>query len=107
MTETTCIECGETMERHSEDVPFDPALPGIVLAGIAVFRCPKCGYHEVEIQHLEDLHRTIALHLVRQSRRLLGAEARFLRKWLGWSGQDFARRSSMNASPRNWRTNCS
>lgn len=97
MTETTCIECGETMERHIEDVPFDPALPGIVLAGIAVFRCPKCGYYEVEIPHLDDLHRSIALHLVRQSRRLQGAEVRFLRKWLGWSGQDFAKHMGVSA----------
>ena len=30
--------------------------------------------------------------LVQKSERLSGAEARFLRKWLGWSGQDTADR---------------
>jgi len=91
LSETKCLDCGAEMKRRVEDVPFDAALPGIVLAGLAVHRCPDCGYYEVEIPHLEELHRTIAAHLIGQTRRLAGAEVRFLRKWLGWSGQDFAR----------------
>jgi putative zinc finger/helix-turn-helix YgiT family protein len=97
LTETNCLECGSEMQRHVEDVPFDPSLPGVVLEGVSVYRCPNCDNYEVEIPHLEELHRAIALHLVRQSRRLQGPEVRFLRKWLGWSGQDFARRMGVTA----------
>ena len=97
LSETKCLECGGEMKRRMEDVAFDVALPGVTLAGVAVHRCPDCGYYEVEIPHLEELHRTIAAHLVGQTRRLAGAEVRFLRKWLGWSGQDFARHMGVSA----------
>jgi transcriptional regulator with XRE-family HTH domain len=36
----------------------------------------------------------IALLLVHKPERLAGADARFQRKWLGWSGQDTAERLS-------------
>lgn len=97
LTETNCLDCGSEMHRHVEDVPFDPSMPGVVLAGVCVYRCPRCDHYEVEIPHLEELHRAISLHLVRQSRRLQGTEVRFLRKWLGWSGQDFARHMGVSA----------
>ncbi len=97
LKKTNCLDCGKSMRRHVEDVPFDPALPGVVLVGVSVYRCTHCDYFEVEIPHLEKLHHSIAMHFVRQSRRLQGAEVRFLRKWLGWSGQDFARHMGVSA----------
>ncbi len=97
LTETSCLECGSEMQRHVEDVPFDPSLPGVVLVGVSVYRCTKCEYYEVDIPHLEELHRAIALHFVKHSRRLQGTEVRFLRKWLGWSGQNFAKHMGVSA----------
>jgi DNA-binding transcriptional regulator YiaG len=40
---------------------------------------------------VEKLHRAIGLVVVRKPARLTGAEVRFLRKLLGYSGADFAR----------------
>jgi len=40
---------------------------------------------------MEQLHEFIAKALVLKAGRLSGAEVRYLRKWLGWSGRDFAR----------------
>jgi len=40
---------------------------------------------------IEQLHRAIALAVVAKRPRLTGAEIRFLRKYLGWSGADFAK----------------
>jgi transcriptional regulator with XRE-family HTH domain len=45
------------------------------------------------------------MHLVRQRRRLQGAEVRFLRKWLGWSGRDFARHMGVSAETVSRREN--
>jgi len=97
LTETNCLDCGAEMQRHVEDIPFDAALPGVILIGVAVYRCPSCGYFEVELPHVEALHRAMAMQWVRQSTRLSGPQVRFLRKWLGWSGQDFARHMGVSA----------
>jgi putative zinc finger/helix-turn-helix YgiT family protein len=62
-----------------------------------VSRCPKCGETEVAIPRIEDLHRTIARALIQKRSRLTAPEIRFLRKYLGWSGVDFA--AHMGATP--------
>ena len=40
---------------------------------------------------IELLHRTIAIALISKHPRLTAAEVRYLRKYLGWSGTDFAK----------------
>jgi putative zinc finger/helix-turn-helix YgiT family protein len=66
-------------------------LPNVVLLGVEVRRCPKCGEEEIVIPRIEELHRVLAGALLRKAGRLTGVEVRFLRKVLGWSGEDFAR----------------
>lgn len=85
-----CIECGTKMTVSKEDYPYQ-SLPGVVLKGVETRRCSKCGEHEIVIPRIEELHRLLASTLVHISGRLLPAEIRFLRKYLGWSGADFAR----------------
>jgi putative zinc finger/helix-turn-helix YgiT family protein len=58
---------------------------------VAVRRCQKCAAEEVAIPRIEELHRLIAQALIRRPHRLTPAEIKYLRKWLGWSGVDFAR----------------
>jgi putative zinc finger/helix-turn-helix YgiT family protein len=58
---------------------------------VEVRRCPKCGAEEVAIPRIEALHRLIAQTVIRHPHRLTPAEIKYLRKWLGWSGVDFAR----------------
>jgi putative zinc finger/helix-turn-helix YgiT family protein len=69
----------------------ESGLSHVVLVGVEVQRCPHCGENAVSIPHIEDLHRAIAMALIRHPGRLVPAEIRFLRKWLGWSGVDFAK----------------
>jgi putative zinc finger/helix-turn-helix YgiT family protein len=66
-------------------------LPYVTLRGIEIRRCPQCGEHEAVIPRLEELHRTIAEAVSEKPARLAPAEIRFLRKYLGWSGADFAK----------------
>ena len=85
-----CLNCGHEMTTGRENVPYDRALPGVTLVDVEVSRCPNCGEHEVAIPNLTGLHQTLANMFVRKSSRLTGAEVRFLRKYLGFSGADFA-----------------
>jgi putative zinc finger/helix-turn-helix YgiT family protein len=53
----------------------------------------RCGETYTSIPAIEGLHRQIAAAVIRKKGRLAPAEIRFLRKWLGWSGVDFAKRT--------------
>lgn len=75
----------------------ESGLPNIILKGVTVRRCPACNEFEVVIPRVTELHQIIALAVVRKTTRLTGAEVRFLRKFLGLSGVDFAGR--MGVSP--------
>ena len=87
-----CRRCG------GDYGPLEPvtvplrALPTVQLAGIDGQRCQSCGDLKYRVPDMEELFRVVAGLLVHKSERLSGAEARFLRKWLGWSGQDTAER---------------
>jgi len=59
---------------------------------VTVHRCKDCGAEYVSIPDMEGLHRTLAMMVTNKDGRLTPAEIRFLRKSLGWSGTDFARR---------------
>jgi putative transcriptional regulator len=85
-----CIECGAEMVTETEDYPYvEAGIEGVYLAGVKVSRC-KNGHEEVAIPLLDALHREIALALASRPEKLRGAELRFLRKYLGFSGVDFA-----------------
>jgi putative zinc finger/helix-turn-helix YgiT family protein len=87
-----CLVCGATMKTKRENFRYDACgLPHVTLKQVEVSRCPNCGEYEVAIDHIEDLHKTIADVLIRKPTRFNAAEIKFLRKYLGWSGADFAR----------------
>jgi len=65
-------------------------LPNITLKNIQVERCPECGNEIVTIPKQAELHRLIAMTLVRKKGHLNASEIIFLRKSLGWSKSDFA-----------------
>jgi len=89
--EMTCTVCGTRMKTRRENYRYDAVgLPGITLRDVEVSRCLKCGEYEVAIPRIEELHRTIAQALIAKRERLTPSEIRFLRKFLGWSGVDFA-----------------
>src|SRR2546425_3135547 len=88
-----CTECGTQMKARRENYRYDECgLRHVTLMGIEVRRCPRCGNYEVSIPHVEKLHRLIARVVIEKTTRFTGEEVRFLRKSLGWSGSDFAKR---------------
>jgi putative zinc finger/helix-turn-helix YgiT family protein len=86
------------MKTRRENFKYDACgLPYVTLVGVDVSRCPKCGEFEVAIPRIEELHRVIATGVARRRGRLGPAEIRFLRKWMGWSGADFAAHMGIRA----------
>jgi len=86
-----CMQCGEALTSQRENFAYRAVgLPSITLADVMVSRCPKCGEYEVEIPAVEELHKTIAILVASKAEKLTPDEVRFLRKYLGWSGADFA-----------------
>lgn len=100
-----CTMCRTQMVSGRENVPYR-SLPGVVLVGVEVRRCPNCGEYEVVIPRIEELDRTIAAAVIRKPSRLSAAEIRFLRKYLDLSGADLARK--MGTKPETvsrWESN--
>lgn len=87
-----CEECGGQMivERDAVRRYDIGGLPHVVLQGVEVSRCQKCGKEEVAIPRLGQLHHVIAMYLVRQPRMLAPVEIRFLRKHTGYTTGEFA-----------------
>ena len=88
-----CRSCGGMTQERLATRPYDESgLRGVILVGIPVRKCSQCGEETVGIPRISELHRLIALTLVRKASGLTGTELRFLRKHLGYSGADLAQR---------------
>lgn len=90
----TCPQCqqAELVAGRENHHYLESGLNNVTLRDITVRRCPHCGASFASIPRVSELHRAIALALVHKPERLIPAEIRFLRKHLGWSGADFARK---------------
>ena len=87
------------MRKRTENYRYDAlGLPGVVLAGVTVGHCTNCGDRTVSIPDMEGLLRLLAATVASKPYALTGKEIRFLRTWLGWSGNTFAKRLHSNPS---------
>jgi putative zinc finger/helix-turn-helix YgiT family protein len=93
-----CPTCdGELTITHGRHHYTASGLPNVYLHGVETRSCAACGTCDVAIPGLLRLHRALALSFAKKRARLTGAEIRFLRKHLGWSGVDFARSFGVTA----------
>jgi putative zinc finger/helix-turn-helix YgiT family protein len=83
-----CSNCGEQVSSERRNYRYaESGLSNVVLQGIEVIHCDKCGNSDVVIPRMANLHRVIARALVASNpARLTGEQLRFLRKHLGLSG---------------------
>jgi putative zinc finger/helix-turn-helix YgiT family protein len=79
------------MKTARENFRYGESGLPVTLVGAKVSRCPKCGEFEVAIPRIDELNRAIAMEVIKKRARLTAAEVRFLRKYLNWSGVEFAR----------------
>ena len=89
-----CDECGkaEYIETHENHRYLESGLPNIVLESVLIRRCPACGSHLVTIPRMTELHRSVAVRLIKKRARLAPQEVTFLRKSLNWSKPEFAKK---------------
>jgi putative zinc finger/helix-turn-helix YgiT family protein len=87
-----CPICQEPalVTRRASHHYVESGLMNITLDQLEVSECGHCGERIISIPRLAELHRAIAFALVQQPSPLIGSQIRFLRKYLGWSGVDFA-----------------
>jgi putative zinc finger/helix-turn-helix YgiT family protein len=87
----TCKNCEARMTVRRESHQYtESGLPNVTLLNIEVRHCPNCGAREFVIPRIDELHKVLARAIAMHMDRLAGNEIRFLRKYLGWSGVDFA-----------------
>lgn len=89
MGKIDCFECGAEMEAVRGAYRYGGDL-GVILRDVEIRRCPSCGEEEVVIPKIEELNRTIATDIAKNSGRFSPAEIRFLRTYLGHSSRDLA-----------------
>ena len=88
-----CRACGESAvtSARRDHAYSESGLDNVVLKNIEARECGACGATQLVIPRVEQLMTVIALGVAKKRGRLIGAEIRFLRKSLGWSGVDFGR----------------
>lgn len=87
-----CGECGGAMQTRRGVFKHKAlGLANVVLANVEIRTCKECGEQEVVIPAAEKLRTAIVHAIVTKPGRLSGEEVRYLRKFIGWSGSDFAR----------------
>ena len=91
MKKARCSACDNKASIVRERYRFSECgLPNVVLLGIEVIRCAKCGNRDPIIPRVNDLMRLLAVAVVAMPQKLAGEEVRFLRKFLKMSGDDFS-----------------
>ncbi len=98
-----CPACGQEMTVTHEDLHYEECgLPYVFLKNIYTERC-ECGQIFRTIPKMAELHRLLALQLVRKSGPLENFEIAYLRKSLGWSKADLARKLHVQRTqPSKW-----
>lgn len=98
MKNDKCIACGSKMRQRIETVDYEFAGVGVTLGGVRVLRCSKCGQREIGIPAIATLQKLMAQSIAKKRARLTPVEIRFLRKSLGLSSTDLARKMGVTKS---------
>jgi len=106
MLKEFCTEfgCGGKLERKdgAEHLLNEGGVQ-VLLVGITVWTCSKCGAVLPEIPYLEELHKAVASAIVNRPGHLTGPEVRFLRKRMGRNITDLAKQLGVT---REWLSSC-
>jgi DNA-binding transcriptional regulator YiaG len=87
-----CSNCSKPAHIVHGNYQFrESGLDYVSLCGIEIIKCTHCGNEDPIIPSMDDLFRTIALALVAKPYGLAGEEVRFLRKYMGLTGDRFSR----------------
>ena len=101
-----CSNCGAGARVVRGSHRFDEAGVPVLLQGIQLIRCRKCGNEDPIIPTVNDLMKMLALAVATKPYRLRGEDVRFLRKYLSMNGDQFARLIHVDRTTLSkWETN--
>lgn len=86
-----CTNCGHQMAKHIDNYHYtESGLDNVVLTGLTLYKCSKCGEAIPQIPDINGLHESIGIAISKSEKVLRGSEIRFLRKELGLKAQELA-----------------
>lgn len=86
-------QCGETSIVVRGDYLFvESGLDNVVLRNVKLLKCGRCGNVTPMLSKIKELTQIIASALVLKPSELTGKEIRFLRKYIGLTGEQFGRK---------------
>ena len=83
-----CYDCG--FKGKCVETPKDHLLDGVAVVAAVEITCPKCGATSLAFDQMEAMYREVALALASKPERMSPGELRWMRKYLGFSGADWA-----------------
>lgn len=85
--------CGEQAKVTRGDYLFlESGLTNVTLRGIELLQCEACGNTTPVLSKINNLMQVIASALVHKPSQLTGIEVRFLRKYIGFTGEQFGKK---------------
>jgi transcriptional regulator with XRE-family HTH domain len=86
-------ECGEQGSViYGEYLFVESGLTNVKLHGVGLLKCDKCGSSAPLLSKIGNLMQVIATALVLKPSQLTGKEIRFLRKYIGFTGEQFGKK---------------
>jgi len=86
-------QCGETSIVVRGDYLFvESGLDNVVLRNVKLLKCERCGSVTPLLSKINELTQIIACALVLKPSELTGKEIRFLRKYIGLTGEQFGKK---------------
>ncbi len=103
MENITCPNCQQLRQPHVDKYHYtESGLQNVWLKGVEIFEC-DCGEKFAIIPCRDELHKLIAMKLLKKVDQLSGREIRFLRKHMGLKAKDFAKQIGvMNVTVSRW-----
>ena len=89
-----CPSCDSKKTMKSEVITHrfkESGLDHVILNGVKLFRCAECGETIYDYGDINQLNRVIAEALLKKKGTLTGKEMRFLRSYVGYSSEMFAK----------------
>lgn len=89
-----CPSCDTKKAMKAEVITHrfkESGLDNVILNGVKLYRCSQCGETHYDFGNINQLNLVIADTLLRKKGLLTGKEIRFLRSYIGYSSEMFAR----------------
>ncbi len=89
-----CVMCNNNTSLKHRKINLkykDCGLDNVTIHGVIMHHCNACGEDYLSIGNLDSLHAAIAEYLLTTAYKLSGKEVRFLRTFLGYSTDLFAK----------------